>query len=130
MNDSSPSALDTVTADQYRSRLAALLGSGGLTTGFPRKRRDLMIILHAVASRFSPGEELSETDATGRIGGFLMLAAPGWKMDRATLRRALIDEGFLDRDADGTRYRLSDRHLRQVQFDPVPALEALIAQWR
>src|SRR5436190_23581879 len=90
-----------VEPEEYRRRLCALLGRGGLGNGFPRKRRDQWILLHAIAQRFTPGEVLGEIEATGRIGDFLMRFAPDWRMDRATLRRALIDDGFLDRHADG-----------------------------
>ena len=97
--------------------MSALLGRGGITTGFPRKRRDLWIVLQAIAARFAPDERLSEIDATQRIGGFLLESGGSWEMDRATLRRALVDEGFLDRDADGKNYRRSERYREQVRFE-------------
>ncbi len=118
-----------VEADEYARRLRALLGRGGLGTGFPRKRRDQWIVLHAIARRFEQGETLTEIEATGRIGDFLMRLASGWEMDRATVRRALVDEGFLDRDADGRNYRRSTRHERIVTFvEPGPVASILGAE--
>ena len=41
-------------------------------------------------------------------------------LDAVTLRRALVDEGFVDRDPAGRDYRASRRHERFVRFDEVP----------
>lgn len=108
-----------VTAVEYASRLRALLGKGGVSTSFPRRARDRWILLHAIASRVAPGECLSEVEATGRIGAFLLEWAPHWRMDRVTIRRELVDGGFLDRDANGRDYRRSTRHEARVTFGEV-----------
>ncbi len=99
---------------------------GGLDSGLPRRQRDRWILLHAVASRFGPEERLDEIDATGRIGDFLALEGVGWKIDRAALRRALVDEGFLERDPAGTNYRRSVRHRVRVTFEDVPEVAEIL----
>ena len=50
------------------------------------------------------------------------LAADGVRLstDAATLRRALIDEGFLERDGRGTAYRRSRSFERSVRFVDLP----------
>jgi len=40
------------------------------------------------------------------------------KVDPVTIRRELIDGGFLERDPAGTAYKRSDRYLRTFIFDP------------
>jgi hypothetical protein len=119
-------AIESVTATEYVSRIRALLGRSGITAGFPRRARDRRILLHAIASRFDPDERLGEIEATQRIGGFLVTAAAPWRMDRVNLRRALVDEGFLDRDPGGANYRRSDRYQRRIRFEEVPAIEAIL----
>jgi len=105
-----------------------LLGPGGLTVGLPRRQRDRWILLRAVALQFGPGERLDEVSATARIGEFLSLSGISWGIDRASLRRALIDEGFLEREASGADYRLSLRHCRRVVFeDGAPAVADILA---
>lgn len=109
--------VETIPATEYESRLRALLGAGGLRVGFPKKRRDLWILLHAIAERFGADERLDEVEVNRRIAAFLAERAPGWEMDRATLRRALVDDGFLERDASGRAYARSSRHERHVAFE-------------
>ncbi len=115
-----------VGAEEYARRLRALLGKGGITNGFPRRARDRWILLHAVAEYFGSEEHLSEIEATGRIGGFLLEWAPRWRIDRVSIRRELVDGGFLDRDSDGRDYRRSRRHEARIAFEAVPrASEAM-----
>jgi hypothetical protein len=108
---------ENIPAAECEHRLRTLLGKDGITAGFPRKQRDRWILLHAIASRFDPEERLSEIEATRRIGSFLLDSAPHWRIDRVNLRRALVDEGFLDREPDGSDYRRSTRHRRRVTFE-------------
>lgn len=63
-----PATTQLVDREEYARRLRALLGPGGLGAGFPRKRRDLWILLHAIAQRIAPSEALGEIEATGRLG--------------------------------------------------------------
>ncbi len=115
-----------IAPDEYARRIRALLGRGGLSHALPRRERDRWILLHAIARRFAPGELLSEPDANARIAGFL--AGPGQyiELDRVTLRRALVDDGFLDRDPAGHSYRASDRHARRVAFDDPPEPDVIL----
>jgi len=108
---------ERITIEEYESRLRALLGAGGLRVGFPKKRRDLWILLQAIAERFRDDERLDEVEVNRRIASFLAERAPDWEMDRATLRRALVDEGFMERDAGGTVYRSSTRYGRMIAFE-------------
>jgi hypothetical protein len=118
-----------VPASDYASRLRALLGPG-CAPGLPRRQRDRWIILHAVARGFRDDETLAEKDATRRIEDFLLRHARHLGLDAVTLRRLLVDEGFLDRDDWGRDYRRSRRHERRVRFDgEVPDVaEALAAR--
>jgi len=118
-----------IGADFYASRLRAVLGTGG-AWGLPRRERDRWILLHAIARRFRADESLGEKEATARIQDFLLAHAPARGLDAVTLRRALVDEGFVDRDDHGRDYRASRRHERRVRFDgAMPGVaEALAAR--
>jgi hypothetical protein len=111
--------IDPITADECDRRLRAILGPG-TTGGFPRRRRDQWILLHAIASAFAHDERLSEKQATARIQDFLHGPGENLELDAVTLRRALVDEGFVDRDPSGRDYRASRRHERFVRFDDAP----------
>jgi hypothetical protein len=103
-----------VSPEDYARRLRAVLGPGG--SGFPRRQRDRWILLHAIGRGFAPGDLLSEKDATARIQDFLVEHGTRLELDAVTLRRALVDEGFVDRDPAGRDYRVSRRHERRIRF--------------
>lgn len=115
-----PIELVVIGADDYARRLRVVLGhgSGG---GLPRRQRDRWILLHAIARTFRNGELLAEKAATERIQDFLMTHGPRLETDAVTLRRALVDEGFVDRDSNGRDYRPSRRHEARVRFAESPA---------
>ena len=122
---SSPHPL-RIGPDEYARRIRALLGRGGLSHSLPRRERDRWILFHAIAQRFGPGELLGEREANARIGDFLLGPGQHLEIDRAMLRRALVDEGFIDRDPSGASYRPSDRHRRRVEFTDAPDVETVL----
>jgi hypothetical protein len=126
MTEIDPASLTTVNASEYASRVRALLGKGGVSVGFPRKTVDRRILLHAVARGFREGERLTEIQATQRIGAFLTQFAPHWRMDRVSIRRELVDEGFLDRETNGTDYRVSSRYRERVRFEDAPDVAEIL----
>jgi hypothetical protein len=107
--------VEVITADECARRLPAIVGPG-CAGGFPRRRRDRWILLHEIAGAFGPDERLSEKDATARIQNFLLGPGANLDLDAVTLRRALVDEGFVDRDPAGRDYRASSAHERLVRF--------------
>ncbi len=62
----------------------------GRLTEIPTKRSKRMIVLHRVALEFEPGRRYDEKEVNVVVGRFLN--------DYASLRRYLVDEGFLARD--------------------------------
>jgi hypothetical protein len=105
-----------VTPHDYVSRLRAVLGPG-CGGGFPRRQRDRLILLHAVGRTFREEERLSEKDATARIQDFLLINGTHLDLDAVSLRRALVDDGFVDRDPSGRDYRASRRYQRRIRFE-------------
>ena len=83
--------------------LAPFVDSTGRFKAWPVKRKLQEPALAFLASKFQPGIEYSEGD----VNEVLML----WHTfrDWARLRRDLFDHGYLERDADGSRYWLAER---------------------
>jgi len=100
-------------ADAAR-RLRALV-SGGVGPGFPRKRRDTWILLQACASSLD-GPSLDERSLNEKLKEWLAVQGPRMDLDHVTLRRALVDEGFVERTADGARYAPSRAYESRVVF--------------
>ena len=68
----------------------------GRLTELPAKLAKRRIVLERIAIEFEPGRHYDEDEVNVTVGRFFT--------DHAALRRALVDEGFLDRD-HGTYWR-------------------------
>ena len=110
-----PGEPERIPAALAASRLRAL-ASGGVGPGFPRRRRDLWILLHAAAQALGDAP-LSETALNDRLMFWLASLGPRVIVDHVTVRRALVDEGFAERDASGAAYRRSSAYERNVIFE-------------
>jgi len=118
---------ERVPAALAASRLRALV-SGGVGPGFPRRRRDLWIFLHAAAQALEDAP-LTEMALNDRLMFWLASLGPRVILDHVTIRRALVDEGFVERDASGSAYRRSQAHERNVTFEEAPgAAESLAGE--
>ncbi len=74
--------------------------SGNRLTDVPAKRSHRLVVLERLALEFEPGRRYEEAE----VNGILSL----WHPDYALLRRALVDEGFMDR-AEGRYWRSGGR---------------------
>ena len=109
------SAPERIPAALAASRLRAL-ASGGVGPGFPRRRRDLWIFLHAGAQALGDAP-LTEMAFNDKLMFWLASLGPRVIVDHVTVRRALVDEGFVERDASGSAYRRSSAYERNVIFE-------------
>ena len=72
----------------------------GRLTEVPMKQSKRRIVLERVALEFEPGRRYDEKEVNAIVGAFFT--------DHASLRRYLVDEGFLDRD-HGVYWRAGGR---------------------
>ncbi|MEO6462883.1 MAG: 4a-hydroxytetrahydrobiopterin dehydratase [Candidatus Eisenbacteria bacterium] len=112
--DPAPRTIDAATAE---ARLRALLKSG-CGPGLPRREADRWILLEALAGTLGDAETLGEQAITERITQWLATTGARLETDAVTLRRALVDDGFVERDGRGQAYRRSRAHERRVVFPP------------
>ena len=120
-----------VEAEQFAARVRALLRVRGQHRPWPRRRLDRWVLLQCVARRVRTGEELNERQANERIQNWLLGPGAQLEVDFVTVRRALIDEGFWDREPGGTRYRRSGVHGHRVTFaGELPEEEIVLAEPR
>jgi hypothetical protein len=71
--------------------LARFLGPDGRLSVVPTKRSKRLVVLDHIAQRFEPGRRYTEAEVNEVLTGF--------HDDYAALRRYLVDERFLDREA-------------------------------
>jgi hypothetical protein len=96
----------TISANEFKQRLPQLcltLSANEL----PRRQRDKHIIFKSVTFFFEPGRSYSETEVNSLIDSWREQVGRACNIDRVTLRRSLIDEGYLTRTNDGCAYARS-----------------------
>jgi hypothetical protein len=106
-----------VTTSEFEQRVASL-SLGGFGPGLPRKRRDRQILLKSVAVRLGHGRSYSEADINDALQSWLDGMGPGARMDHVSLRRYLIDERYVTRDAGGATYEICQSESLRSVFEP------------
>jgi len=90
-------AIRSVDLDAYdRKVIASFSKPDGSLKEIPARRKKLEIILRHVVQVFEPGRHYSEKQVNGLLGHF--------HEDTATLRRELIGNHLMERQADGEAY--------------------------
>ncbi|HET9887948.1 MAG TPA: DUF2087 domain-containing protein [bacterium] len=97
---------DPIEREEFVKRLAGLCASG-VGPGMPRRSRDAQILLASMALCFQPGRRYTEREVGEALQSWLEAAGPRVDLDHASMRRALVDGRYLDRDARGTTYQRS-----------------------
>jgi hypothetical protein len=107
--------MNTRMEDPQRS-LERLLANGPLT-GWPRRPDDQSLLVRLAAARFEPGRAYRETEVNDVLKEALAQFSAEYGIDHVSMRRALVDAGWLVRDKSGALY----------EPDPArrPELEAL-----
>jgi DNA-binding transcriptional ArsR family regulator len=89
----------------YPRALRGFMDAQGRATAWPTKGRDQRLMTEYMASRFETGRDYTEKEINAVL---LERMHPIFK-DYAIIRRALYDDGYLDRERDGSRYWRTDR---------------------
>ena len=105
-----------VTVADYRGRLESLC-LGGVGPGLPRKRRDACILLRSALTAFPPGQAFPQAQVDAALELWVAGVGPRVDLDRASIRRALIDLGYLVRDDRGSEYRRAELLPGPVGFE-------------
>jgi hypothetical protein len=98
--DANPRVAFGMTADEAQT--LARFFSGDRLTELPAQRSSRLVVLERLALEFEPGVRYDEREVTDLLRRF--------HDDYTTLRRALVDEGYLDRAA-GEYWRSGGRVL-------------------
>ena len=112
-----------IQATDFVRRFEALV-AGGMGPGLPRRMQDKHILLKAVSLGIRRELPCSERDLGLALTSWLRRVGPRVDIDRVSLRRALVDFGYLRRDSAGRAYELPDTDV--VAF--TPEVEALDPQ--
>lgn len=84
--------------EEFLADLNKFLDTEGRLTQFPAKKRNKILVLLYLAEKFEEGHNYTEKDINEIIDRYHTF------QDKWLLRRELINNGFLDRIKDGSKY--------------------------
>lgn len=111
----------TITAEQFTKRLVSLCLRG--LVGIPKDKADQHILMKSAVMTIGVTKQLSEKELNDRLQAWLEVVKAGSELDRVSIRRWLVDNGYLIRDNQGSRYEIAQPGPLSVIFDP--AIEQL-----
>lgn len=110
-----------IAAPDFIRRVKALV-RGGVGPGLPRREQDRHILLKAVTLGVAGELPCSERELGIALRRWLATAGPRVDVDPVSLRRALVDFGYLRRDSAGLTYERGES--RPARF--APEVDALV----
>jgi len=118
-----------ITADQFCERFPALILDG---RGLPKKALDLNMLLLSATLGMAADQPYTEGELNAELQKWVLAFGRGFELDHVTLRRLLIDEKTISRDAGGKSYRLEAASLHYTYDASIRDLDlqALVAQAR
>jgi hypothetical protein len=100
-----------IPRDHLPGRLRPFVDSQGRITQWPSRMKIQRMAAALLARRFAPGREYTESEVNALLMDGHTFA------DWALLRRVLYDWRFLDRESDGSRYRVSDQAAERIAVE-------------
>ena len=114
-----------VTKEQFIKRLTALCLRGG-PAGFPKNEIDEHILLKSAVLVIPPADSFSEAAINEALAFWIANVNPDGLIDHGSLRRRLIDTGYLTRERDGSSYRIAQPGPRPDLFtDDIEQLDVV-----
>jgi hypothetical protein len=114
--------MSKITVAKFIERLETLC-SRQSAPGLPRKQQDRQILFKSVTLTLDPARTYAEVDLNQALSNWLANAGSMLEIDHVTLRRHMVDEGFLLRDSAGQAYMVNTAEAVAALFDP--AINAL-----
>jgi hypothetical protein len=100
-----------ISVVEFKDRLGVLCQKGG-GRGFPRKSRDQHILFKSIALTLETYRDYTEKDLNECLAKWLDEVGQAVELDHVTLRRYLVDAGYLIRDTAGRSYRVEIEQTR------------------
>jgi len=107
---------DAISRDEFVERLKDLCLKSGIT-GLPRRSRDRHFLLKSVVLTLSPRGNYAEREIDDKLAYWLADIGRSIDLGLVSLRRSLVDEGFLLRELGGSSYRVGVGGPHEKLFD-------------
>jgi hypothetical protein len=122
--------IQMMESEQFSKRLANLCLRSGLA-GMPKDEMDQHILLKSAVLLIDAAGQLSEKEINEKLQVWLTQVCVIKNFDRVTLRRWLVDTGYLTRNSDGSGYQVAKPAPRPELFeaavDQIDVLETIQA---
>jgi len=105
-----------ITKEQFSRRVVELYLRSGLD-GLPKNEADQHILLKSVALTLGKPGVFNELELNEKLKVWINQISGMKKFDHSSLRRWLVDYGYLTRNTDGSRYEVAAGSRAQL-FDP------------
>jgi hypothetical protein len=99
--------MNHITESQFRKRFISLVFGG---RDFPKKRENLHVLLKSAVLGLRGDHTYSQQELTQELSSWVEAFGNNFNIDAVTLRRLLVDEGYLIRDPAGNEYELSNNN--------------------
>ena len=98
------SHMSHIELSQFKNRFASLILGG---QGFPRKHLDRHILFISATLGLEPHRHYAESELNNELRKWTALFGAHINLDHVSLRRFLVDEGYIRRDTAGGSYELA-----------------------
>jgi hypothetical protein len=105
-----------LAAGDAERALKRLLANGRLTS-LPKRPADQQVLAVLAAAQLDSHRSCVESEVNAQLGAWLEVISEPFGIDHVTLRRMLVDSGFLKRTHSGSAYK--------VNADKLPDIEAV-----
>ncbi len=110
--------MEAITKQEFTSRLVQLCVGSGLR-GIPRKIRDRHILLKSIMLTLELKREYAEHELNEELKTWLReVGTTIRRLDHVNLRRLLVDQEYVGRSRDGSRYWVAMGSRYQALFAP------------
>lgn len=108
---------ETITVKEFQSRLRVWCREDRSYHQLPSKRKDRWILFYSLVRAIDELETFDEPAINEQIRQWLAGIGKTLEIDPVSIRRELVDGGFLERDPAGSVYRKSTRYRRTFDFE-------------
>ncbi len=102
-----------INHSEFVNRFPALILS---SRDFPKKPQDINILFISAVLGLEEGKIYTEKEINAELQNWMQAFGENIPLDHVTLRRYLVDSGYLLRDQDGSSYSLGS--VVEYTFDP------------
>ena len=107
---------EPITCEEFKERLVDLCVHSNLTS-LPHRLRDRHILMKSMVLNLSPDQRYTEKEIDEELKLWLATTCCTRGLDHVTLRRQLIEHGYLGRERDGSRYWVCSTGRSQPLFE-------------